>query len=255
MNPLKSRPVLFSLVLCASLLSAGRGLTDYTGGSTGDSVLDPVRINSTVDVSIINFDYDPAVISIQPGDTVRWTNDAQFTPHTTTDGGPFDPFPGSIWDSGLMNPGSTFSFVFDSRGEFDYFCTIHPLQMFGEVIVGGEGVQVAAIPDDIGSGALSNLEVDVTVFNFTPANQSGDLWLTVVLPSSQEIDIPASVLSLPSNPISGQVLAQGRIDLPVTISVPPSAPSGHYAIKVKVGAHPTTVIDEDSFEFDVPVIP
>jgi plastocyanin len=246
---------MFVLAMCALLLLAGRGLTDYTRGSTGDSVLDPARINSTVDVSIIDFDYDPAVISIQPGDTVRWTNDAPIIPHTATSGGPFDPNPGSIWDSGFMSSGDTFSFVFDSQGEFDYFCIIHPLNMFGEVIVGGEGMKVAAIPDDISPGALSNLGVDVTVFNFTPANQSGDLWLTVVLPSSQEIDIPASVLSLPSNPISGQVLAQDRIDLPVTISVPPGAPSGHYTIKVKVGAHPSTVIDEDSFEFDVPAIP
>jgi len=236
-------------------------VTSFSFGLTFDTVIsqyegtsDPVLSSTTVDVSIVNFDFTPAIISIQAGDTVRWTNDAAVTPHTSTDGGPFDATPGLIWDSGLMTPGSTYSTVFDSQGEFDYFCALHPLLMFGEVIVGGTGLQVAMVPDDISSGALASLDVEVSVFNFTGLDQSGDLWFTVVLPNSAEIDIPASFLSLPSNPISGQVLAQDRLDLLATISVPGAAPAGHYEIKVKIGSHPSGVVHEDSFEFDVPVL-
>lgn len=244
MNSLTSRIVTHGLALLAAFVLAGDSMAE---GAT-----DPFVVNSTVDVSIVDFDFIPSIISIQPGDTVRWTNNSAFVPHTTTSGGPFDPVPGSVWDSGFMSAGDTYSFVFDSVEEYDYFCEIHPLTMFGQIIVGGTGVQVAMAPDDISSGALSSLDVDVSVFNFTPVEQSGDLWFTAVLPGGGEIDIPPSFLSLPSNPISGQVASMDRIDLFVTISVPQTAPSGHYEVRAKVGTYPSGVADETSFEFDVP---
>ncbi len=244
MNSFTYRIVALGLALAAFFV--------LVGDSRADLEQDPVAVNSTVDVSIVDFDFDPSIIAIQPGDTVRWTNNSAFVPHTTTSGGPFDPVPGLVWDSGFMSAGDTYSFVFDSAEEYDYFCEIHPLTMFGQVIVGGTGVQVAMAPDDISPGALSNLDVDVSVFNFTSVGQSGDLWFTVVLPSGGEINIPASFLSLPSNPISGQVAAMDRLDFLVTISVPPTAPTGQYEVKAKVGTYPSGIADETSFEFEVP---
>ena len=246
MHFLTSRVLTMGLVMTA--------IFHVSGDSATETAPAPFGGNTTVDVSIVDFDFVPPIISIQPGDTVRWTNNSTFIPHTTTSGGPFDPVPGLIWDSGFISPGDTFSFIFNSADEFDYFCSIHTLLMFGQIIVGGTGVQVAMAPDDISSAALSNLDVDVSVFNFTPVEQSGDLWFTVVLPSGGEIDIPASFLSLPSNPMSGMVPAMDRLDLLVTISVPLTAPAGHYEIRAKVGTYPSGVVDETNFEFDVPVI-
>jgi plastocyanin len=222
--------------------------------STAERAPDPVEVNTTVDVSINNQDFIPPILSIQVGDTVRWTNDSAAVPHTTTSGTPWDSVPGLVWDSGLMSPGETFTFVFDSAAEYDYFCMPHSTSIFGQIIVGGSGVQVAMVPDDIRSFALPNLEVDLTVFNFTAFERSGDLWFTVVLPSGGEIVIPASFLSLPSNPIFGVLAAMDQRDFFVTISVPPAAPVGHYIVKAKIGPYPSIVVDETSFEFNVPAL-
>jgi|GEM_PF-2646587 len=246
MNSLASRFLILALSMAA--------LFGFAGDSMTEQVPDPVVVNSTVDVSIVDFDFVPPIIAIQVGDTVRWTNNSAFMFHTSTSGGPFDAVPGLVWDSGFISAGGTYSFVFNSAEEYDYFCEIHPFSMFGQIIFGGSGVQVAMAPDDISSGALASLDVDVSVFNFTPVEQSGDLWFTVELPSGTEIDIPASFLSLPSNPISGVVASMDQLDLAVTISVPPTAPAGHYTVNAKIGTYPSGVADVTSFEFDVPVI-
>jgi plastocyanin len=145
------RSAVIPAVVVGMITLAGDAMCEVPGNPTPKA--------TTVDVSIVNFGYIPSIISIQPGDTVRWTNDGGVIPHTTTDGGPFAPTPGQIWDSGFLSGGDTFSFVFDSAGEFDYFCTFHPLLMFGEVFVGGTGIQVGVVPDDISPGALSTLGI------------------------------------------------------------------------------------------------
>lgn len=73
-------------------------------------------------------DYSANVIEVKVGDTVTWTND-DTTAHTVTaEDGSFD--------SGLMNPGGSWSHTFTEAGEFEYFCTPHPW-MRARVIVTG----------------------------------------------------------------------------------------------------------------------
>jgi nitrite reductase (NO-forming) len=64
-------------------------------------------------------DYAPNVLMIPVGTTVTWTNDDPGIVHTVTsvDG---------RFDSGNMNAGDTFSYTFDTPGDFDYLCTPHP---------------------------------------------------------------------------------------------------------------------------------
>lgn len=75
-------------------------------------------------VSIKNFSFNPATITVKAGDTVTWTNDDSTT-HTVTS---------SAFNSGPLDPGKTFSFTFATAGTFDYACTIHP-NMKGQVVV------------------------------------------------------------------------------------------------------------------------
>jgi plastocyanin len=82
---------------------------------------------------------DPNPIEITVGQTVVWTNDDTAF-HTVTSGlfGAADA--GQLFDSGLAGPtaltskGTTFEHTFDTAGEYDYHCTLHPL-MTGEIIV------------------------------------------------------------------------------------------------------------------------
>jgi LPXTG-motif cell wall-anchored protein len=87
---------------------------------------------ATASVSMVDFNFSPATVTIQVGDTVVWTNNGA-QPHTSTsDSG--------IWDSGIVNAGGSFSRTFSSAGSFPYHCNVHPI-MTGTVVVqaGGTG--------------------------------------------------------------------------------------------------------------------
>ena len=77
-------------------------------------------------MSISNFAFDPADLTVKVGQTVTWTNNDPFAHRLVGDKGEFD--------SGTMAGGATFSFTFKSTGTFTYHCTIHP-SMTGTVIV------------------------------------------------------------------------------------------------------------------------
>lgn len=81
----------------------------------------------------------PNPIKAKVGQTVVWTNDDSAF-HTVSSGliGAADA--GKIFDSGLAGPtaltakGKTFEHTFNTIGDFDYHCTLHPV-MTGKVIV------------------------------------------------------------------------------------------------------------------------
>ena len=75
-------------------------------------------------VTIKDFAFSPAEITIKVGDTVTWT-EQDSVHHTTT---------GSIFDSGDLGQGQTYSKTFDEAGTYDYGCSYHP-SMKGTVIV------------------------------------------------------------------------------------------------------------------------
>jgi amicyanin len=77
-------------------------------------------------VSINNFKFDPATITVPVGTTVTWTNQDE-EPHTIA------AKDGSFHSPGLDTHGS-YSFTFSTPGTFDYICSIHPF-MTGTVVV------------------------------------------------------------------------------------------------------------------------
>ena len=68
--------------------------------------------------------YDPPSLIIFQGGEVIWRND-DLSSHTVTSGTALEG-PNGEFDSGLMRPNETFSHEFDAKGEFFYFCMIHP---------------------------------------------------------------------------------------------------------------------------------
>ena len=108
-------------------------LVPPTAGAQSQDVV-AVPIQDTVTVSIQDFFFDPAQISVAPGTTVQWVNEGA-APHTVTaDDGSFD--------SETLNPGDSFMVTFSGSGTLTYHCEIHP-SMTGSVTVsenGGGGV-------------------------------------------------------------------------------------------------------------------
>lgn len=93
--------------------------------------------------------FDPPDLTIQVGTTVTRVNRSPI-PHTTTDDPTKNPvaqiFPQYAelppcavrWDSGLLNPGQSFSHTFTVPGRYHYFCIPHVLSgMRGSVSVEG----------------------------------------------------------------------------------------------------------------------
>ncbi len=77
-------------------------------------------------VTIDNFAFVPATLTVKLGDTVTWTNHDE-EPHTVAATG------GAFHSPGMDNNG-TYSFTFTTAGTFDYVCSIHPF-MHGTVVV------------------------------------------------------------------------------------------------------------------------
>jgi plastocyanin len=85
------------------------------------------QATATDKVSIANFAFSPAAITVKVGTKVTWTNNDS-TAHTVTAdtaGGP---------DSSTLDPGASYSFTFTKAGSFGYHCSLHP-SMTGSVNV------------------------------------------------------------------------------------------------------------------------
>jgi plastocyanin len=77
-------------------------------------------------VTIGNFTFTPAVLTVHSGTTVTWVNQDDI-PHTVvaTD---------QAFRSKVMDSDGQFSFTFSKPGTYAYFCSIHP-HMTGKVVV------------------------------------------------------------------------------------------------------------------------
>jgi plastocyanin len=98
---------------------------------------------ATVDVSIVSVSagFDPRVATGAIGDTFHWTNDDSIT-HTSTQNGPL-----SLWNSGNIAAGDSFSKAIDFAGAYPYHCAIHT-SMRGSVKV---SIQVAPSSGSVGT--------------------------------------------------------------------------------------------------------
>ena len=97
-----------------------------TGGSgAGSEAPDNGAAQKDVKVSIGNFKFEPADVTVAAGGTITWTNDHN-QPHTATASGAFD--------TGSLAPGESKTITFDTAGTFNYICSFHPF-MTGTVVV------------------------------------------------------------------------------------------------------------------------
>ena len=119
--------------------------TTYAVQETGGAATDPTTVpaettapaesttpdpNSPTTVDISNHAFNPAQLNVAPGTTVRFVNN-DTEPHTATaDNG--------LFDTGVLQPGSSFDVFLDGSGTVAYHCELHP-DMQGSIVVGQGG--------------------------------------------------------------------------------------------------------------------
>lgn len=82
-----------------------------------------------VTVTMEDFQFSPATVSINVGDSVTWTNSGSAPHNAVADDGSFE--------TADLETGDSETVTFDEAGSFSYICTIHP-EMKGTVDVAGE---------------------------------------------------------------------------------------------------------------------
>lgn len=68
-------------------------------------------------VTIDNFTFEPARLTVKVGTTVTWKNRDDI-PHTVVSAGKFR--------SKAMDTDDSYSFTFTAAGDYTYFCSLHP---------------------------------------------------------------------------------------------------------------------------------
>ena len=122
------RYVLVSPFLMLSLMALAliAGVSGCGGGSDASSTSSPGGAKA---VSIKNFAYAPADLTVAKGATVKFTN-GDSTNHTAT------ATDASALDTGTIAPGKSKTVSFETPGTFQYFCSFHPF-MKGTITVTG----------------------------------------------------------------------------------------------------------------------
>jgi plastocyanin len=100
-------------------------------------------IAQAASVSAVDFDFNPKSISINPGDSITFTNNGNVAHTATADNGSFD--------TGSLAPGDSKTITIKAPGTYPYYCKFHGgpggVGMSGTVVVGKGGkVSGAAAP-------------------------------------------------------------------------------------------------------------
>ncbi|HLY63983.1 MAG TPA: plastocyanin/azurin family copper-binding protein, partial [Chloroflexota bacterium] len=106
-------------------------------------------------VTIIDFAFLPQALTIYAGSSVEWVNSATTTQHTTTSSS-------GLWDSGVINPGGSFSVTFNNPGTYDYLCTFYPSGMTGTIYV------IASLPTATPTAAITGTSTSSPTASSTP---------------------------------------------------------------------------------------
>jgi len=126
---MNTKTIIYVLVIVAIAFGAFYffSLSQNVPAPTSQEQAQPAQTTSanTTAVSIVNFSFNPATITVNKGDTVVWTNNDSVNHQIAGDGGLGGP---------VMNKGQTYSFTFNTAGTFNYHCAIHP-SMKGIVVV------------------------------------------------------------------------------------------------------------------------
>ena len=104
------------------------------GAAVACVISQSVAQNTAASVTIDNFVFEPARLTIKAGTTVTWVNRDDI-PHTVAS-------KDRLFKSKAMDTEESYSFTFTTPGEYDYFCSLHP-HMTGTIVVEGQAGNAA----------------------------------------------------------------------------------------------------------------
>lgn len=87
------------------------------------------------EIVIRDLRFNPKVLTVSPGTTVKWLNEDQTAHTVTSDSFGSTSTPAAQQFSSMpLSPGDSYTFTFTTAGTYKYHCEIHPYLM-GEVVV------------------------------------------------------------------------------------------------------------------------
>jgi plastocyanin len=116
---------------------SGVAVAAACGGSSTPTGTTPPPPSGSVTITIKDFAFSPAAVTVKAGTTVQWANAGPSAHTTTSDAG--------VWASSTLNApssaggyagggggstGGTFSFTFTQPGTYPYHCSIHPPSLY-----------------------------------------------------------------------------------------------------------------------------
>jgi plastocyanin len=120
-------PRAFALAAISALLALGSLLALTTVAPRSRAAAEPAQAT----VTITNYTFSPAVLTVAPGTTVRWVN-LDRDQHDVT-----GVMNASTLKSPPLSQNDTFEFTFSRPGTYNYICSFHP-SMTGQVQVSGD---------------------------------------------------------------------------------------------------------------------
>lgn len=158
---------LFLLILATPPLAnysyaGAESLPEYCSDNNG-------QITCTIEIlGLQSPAYGPEVAEVPVGAEIVVKNVAPEIHTVTSTDNTFDqpgPQPNGIFDTGILRTGESTSFVLDKAGEYYYYCSVHPEDMRGKIVVGGSNeMQVTGTTDPSNnSNTTTSVQEDTTL--------------------------------------------------------------------------------------------
>jgi plastocyanin len=121
---MRRKQIWFTLISISALVVLSISLLQTRGAAF--EMMGEKKMEMTSQVSIDNFSFGPADLTVEVGTTVTWTNKDDI-PHNvvSTD---------KLFASPVLDTDEQFSYTFSKAGVYKYYCSIHP-KMTGKLTV------------------------------------------------------------------------------------------------------------------------
>ena len=196
---------------------------------------------ATFYAEMTNDNYTPYKLYVPTGTTVTWTNYGTHSHDIVSNTG--------LFNSGLIPAGGSFSYTFNSVGDYGYYCTVHDsitVPMVGTVYVRTTATLTALLnltpvnPPIVIPAGGGTFQYQVQGSNQTGSALPTTYWTKIYYPNNTFNQTFLKPVQIPAMGSRGATLQQ---------SVAASAPAGSYKFQGTLGTNPDSVIAWANFTF------